>query len=113
MSKISRLVLIGALLLTVPLSVMAQQRWITYAKVKKIVVVHNGGINVRLEPELTGCVSQSGYGDRYASVYPDHPGLEKIHSIFLAAYAADKPVAVWLSDSTCRVGEVELGGRID
>lgn len=91
----------------------AQQGWVTYAKVKKIVVVVNGGINVRFEPELVGCTSQSGYGPQYASVYPDHPGLEKIHSIFLAAYTADKPVAVWLADDTCRVGEVELGGRLN
>ena len=85
--------------------------WVPNAKVVKIVVASNGGINVRLSPELSGCTSQSGYGPLYASVYPDHPGINRIHATLLAAYTADKPVAVYLSDSTCKVAEVELGGR--
>lgn len=91
----------------------AQGRWITSAKVVKIVATINGGINVRLSPELEGCTgnSQSGYGLLYASLWPDHAGKDKITAIFLAAYMADKPVAIYLTDSSCRIGEVELGGR--
>jgi len=48
---------------------------------------------------------------KYASLYPDHPGKDKITSILLAAYMADKTVAIYLSDSTCKIYEVELGGR--
>ena len=92
-------------------SASAEQGWITTAKVVKIVATGNGGLNVRLSPELTGCTSQSGYGPSYASLYPDHPGKDKITSILLAAYMADKTVAIYLSDSTCKIYEVELGGR--
>lgn len=85
--------------------------WITNVKVVSVVAVINGGINFRLSPELTGCTSQSGYGPAYASVYPDHPGKDKIQSILLAAYMADKTVSVYLQDNTCEVIEVELGTR--
>ena len=52
--------------------------------------VASGGINVKVEPGLTGCTSQSGYGASYASVYPDHKGLNSIHSNLLAAYMSGK-----------------------
>jgi hypothetical protein len=85
--------------------------WTANSKVVRIVVASNGGINVRLSPELSGCTSQSGYGPVYASIYPDHPGLNRMHAILLAAYTADKPVALYLTDNTCKVTEAELGGR--
>ena len=93
------------------ISAHAQTGWIKQAKITKIVGVSNGGINVRITPELTGCTSQSGYGSRYASLYPDHKGKEEILSIMLAAYMADKTIAIYLSDDTCKILEVELGGR--
>ncbi len=93
-------------------TVNAEQGWIVSAKVIKIVGTINGGINVRLSPELTACTSQSGYGSAYASLYPDHAGVDRIHSILLAAYMSDKPVAIYLVDNTCKIGEVELGGRL-
>ncbi|NOU49871.1 hypothetical protein HG263_04890 [Pseudoalteromonas sp. JBTF-M23] len=89
----------------------AEQGWIKQAKITKIVGVVNGGINVRISPELTGCTSQSGYGPNYASLYPDHQGKSEILSILLAAYMADKTIAIYLSDDKCKIGEVELGGR--
>jgi hypothetical protein len=89
----------------------AETGWIPQAKITRIVGVANGGINVRITPVLTGCTSQSGYGPSYASLYPDHPGKDQILSILLAAYMADKTIAIWLSDNTCKIGEVELGGR--
>lgn len=92
--------------------VNAEQGWIVSAKVIKIVGTINGGINVRLSPELTACTSQSGYGPIYASLYPDHPGIDRIHAMLLTAYLSDKPVALYFTDSTCRIGEVELGGRL-
>jgi hypothetical protein len=85
--------------------------WVVDAKVSKIVVTVDGGINVRLTPDLSGCTSQSGYGALYASVYPSHPGINRIHSTLLTAYASDKLVAIYLMDSTCKVGEIELGSR--
>jgi hypothetical protein len=104
--------LIGAALLAITtLNVSAEQGWITQSKIEKIVVTNQGGINVRITPELTSCTSQSGYGPRYASVYPSHVGIDKIHATLLAAYVADKPIALYLSDSTCKILEVELGGR--
>jgi hypothetical protein len=93
-------------------AVNAEQGWIVSAKVIRIVATLNGGINIRLSPELTACTSQSGYGPVYASLYPDHPGINRIHAILLAAYMSDRPVAIWFSDSTCKIGEVELGGRL-
>jgi len=106
-------IVVGILLLASSgaFSALAEQGWITQAKVTKIVVTSSGGINVRITPELTSCTSQSGYGSRYASVYASHPGINRIHSTLLAAYMADKTVAIYLSDSTCTVLEVELGGR--
>jgi hypothetical protein len=92
--------------------VNAEQGWIVSAKVVRVVGTWNGGINVRISPELTGCTSQSGYGPTYASLYPDHAGIDRIHSILLAAYMSDKPVAIYLVDNTCKIGEVELGGRL-
>ncbi|UTW45170.1 hypothetical protein KFE80_12505 [bacterium SCSIO 12696] len=84
--------------------------WTVASKVTRIVVVANGGINVRLSPSLNNCVSQSGYGGTYASIYPDHPGLNAMHATLLTAYASGKNVALYLSDDTCRVTEAVLGG---
>lgn len=91
-------------------AVAAGPGWITTAKVVKVVGTINGGINVRLSPELTGCVSQSGYGANYASLYPTHAGKDKIASMLLAAYLSEKPVAIYLTDADCTIGEVVLGG---
>lgn len=92
-------------------SIAGTQGWIVSAKVIKIVATVNGGINFRLSPELTECISQSGYGPSYASIYPDHPGIKNMHSMLLVAYLSDKPVAVYFGDTKCTVGEMELGGR--
>lgn len=84
--------------------------WTVASDVIKIVSVVNGGINVRLSPELSGCTSLSGYGPKYASVYPDHPALNSIQANLLAAYMGGKKVSLYLSDSTCKVGEMVIGG---
>lgn len=84
--------------------------WTVASKVTKVAVVVNGGVNVRLSPELKGCTSQSRYGANYASVYPDHAALELIHSTLVEAYKTGREVSVYLSDNACRVGEVVLGG---
>lgn len=88
-----------------------QQGWVPNAKITRIVATVNGGINIRLTPELSGCVSQSGYGPLYASLHPDHPGKDQIHSILLAAYMSNTPIAVYFNDDKCTIMEVELGGR--
>ncbi len=85
--------------------------WTANSTVTKLVVTGNGGINIRLSPELAGCTSYAGYGPKYATLYPDHPGFNIIQSNLLAAYMADKQVALYLGDNTCKVAEMELGGR--
>jgi hypothetical protein len=92
-------------------SFAASSGWVVSAKVIKIVATVNGGINFRLAPELTECISQSGYGPNYASIYPEHPGIKNMHAMLLAAYLSDKPVGVYFGDAKCTVGEIELGGR--
>ena len=84
--------------------------WTANSTVKKIVVTANGGINVQLSPELTGCVSQSGYGANFASVYPSHVGINRIKADLLVAYLNGGTVALYLSDSSCTVVEMILGG---
>jgi hypothetical protein len=84
--------------------------WTAASTVTRLVVTSNGGINVRLSPELSGCVSQSGYGSQYASVMPAHPGLKEIYSGLLTAYVTGTPVALYLSAEDCTVGEIALGG---
>lgn len=84
--------------------------WTANAIVTKLVVTSNGGINVRLSPEVNGCVSQSGYGPNYASIYPDHPGINRMKADLLAAFMSGKTVALYLGDSSCRVSEMMLGG---
>ena len=80
--------------------------WTEFSKVTQIVVTSAGGINVRLDPELSNCVSASGYGGLYASIYPSHVGLDRIHSTLLAAYVSGNRVQLYLSDDTCKVVEI-------
>lgn len=84
--------------------------WTATATIVKIVDTSNGGVNVRLSPDVTGCTSQSGYGPNYASIYPSHPGLSRIKATLLTAYATGTPVSLYLGDNTCTVTEVILGG---
>jgi hypothetical protein len=84
--------------------------WTANSTVVNLVVTANGGINVRLSPELTNCVSQSGYGSAYASIYPSHPGLKEMQANLLAAYLTGGKVALYLSDANCTVYEMSLVG---
>src|SRR5882672_2702953 len=84
--------------------------WTANSTVVKLVVTYNGGVNVRLSPDRTACVSQSGYGPNFASIYLAHPGINKMKADLLTAYLTGKPVALYFSDSTCRVEELILGG---
>jgi hypothetical protein len=83
--------------------------WIPNRTVVAIVNTGNGGFNIRLSPDLTGCVSQSGYGQNYASVYPSHAALNRIKADMLLALATGKPVSLYLGDATCTVSETILG----
>lgn len=84
--------------------------WTANSKVVKLIVTSDGGINVRLSPELIGCVSNSGYGPNFASIYPNHPGINRIKADLLAAYLADKVISLYLSDDKCTIVETNLGG---
>jgi hypothetical protein len=84
--------------------------WTANSTIVRIVDTSNGGVNIRLSPDVTGCTSQSGYGSNYASIYPDHPGIARIKATLLMAYATGATVSVYLGDGTCRITEVILGG---
>lgn len=84
--------------------------WTATSTIVKLVDTQDGGINVLLSPSLANCVSNSGYGALYASVYPSHPGISRIKATLLAAYVTGTPVSLYLSTNTCTVIEVVLGG---
>ena len=74
----------------------------------EVVTTANGGINVRLWPDLSGGTSQSGYGSLYASIYPSHVGIDRMKAELLVAFTTGAHVALWLSDSMCTLGELCL-----
>lgn len=82
--------------------------WSEWSTVEEIVITSNGGVNVRLSPQLTGCVSQSGYGASFASIYPSHPGIDRMHSNLLAALAAKKKVKLYFDNNQCRAVEMRV-----
>jgi hypothetical protein len=84
--------------------------WTANATVIKLVVTGDGGVNVRLSPDVTGCQSQSNYGPNFASIYPNHPGINRMKADLLAAFMNGTPVSLYLIDSNCTVGEMILGG---
>lgn len=84
--------------------------WTANVTITKLVVTGNGGINVRVSPEIYNCVSQSGYGPNFASVYPSHPGINRIQAMLMQAYAQGTKVSLWFSDNNCTVGEIIVGG---
>lgn len=103
--------ILAAVVLAVSFPALAQgPGWTVSSTVVKLVNTAAGGVNVRLSPELVNCTSQSGYGPAYASIYPDHPGINRLKADLLYAYATGEPVALYLTDNTCRVGEMILGG---
>ncbi len=81
------------------------------ATIVDIVDVSNGGINVRVSPDLSSCVSQSGYGPHFASGSPTHPAVSRIKATLLTAYVTGAPVSLYLGDNTCTVAEVVLGAN--
>jgi hypothetical protein len=83
--------------------------WIFNVTVTALVNTANGGFNVRVSPGLSGCVSQSGYGAGYASVYASHPGISRIKADLLVAFVTGAPVSLYFSDSSCTVSEMVLG----
>jgi hypothetical protein len=84
--------------------------WSPNSTVKKIVVTYDGGVNVLFSPQPTACVSNSGYGTGFASVYPTHPGINRIKAVLMTAYLNGNTVAVYYDNNTCRIHEVILGG---
>lgn len=82
--------------------------WTSVSTVVYVVNTANGGVNVYLSPVLTGCTSQSGYGPAYASIYPDHPGINRIKADLMIAFTTGARIQLYLGDSTCRVSETLL-----
>ena len=111
-SHLARLLLTLAATLLLPLAAAhaAGPGWTTNSTVTKLVITGDGGVNVLLTPALSGCTSNAGYGPAFASIYPNHPGINRMKADLLAAYLTGKTVALYLLDDTCRVGEMILGG---
>lgn len=84
--------------------------WVENVVVEKIANTADGGVNVYVKPRLEGCVSNSGYGQYYASVYPNHPGLKNIKLDLTISLLTRTPISIYFNDSTCRVQETILGG---
>lgn len=98
-----------AALLAMSLPAFAQgPGWTVPSTVIEIVNTAAGGVNVRLSPDLAGCVSQSGYGSLFASVYPNHAAIDRIKADLLVAFTTGAHIALYLSDATCTVGETRL-----
>jgi hypothetical protein len=83
--------------------------WIYNVTVIALVNTSNGGVNVRVSPDLTVCVSQSGYGPKYASISPTHPSINRIKADLLTALITGTPVSLYLGDSNCTVAETVIG----
>ena len=98
---------IGLLALAIP-AYAAGPGWTVPSTVVDIVNTSNGGVNVRLSPDLAGCTSQSGYGSVYASIYPTHPGINRIKADLMMAFATGAHVALYLGDADCTVAETRL-----
>lgn len=98
---------IALLLLALPVSA-AGPGWTASSTVVELVNTASGGVNVRLSPELSGCVSQSGYGPLYASILPSHPGINRLKADLLVAFTTGSRVALYLGDSNCTVSEMRL-----
>lgn len=103
-------VLASALMLPSAAALAQGPGWTANGTVSKLAVTGDGGVNVLLSPPLTGCASNYGYGSAYASIYPNHPGLKQMKADLLTAYVTGRPVSLYLTDNTCRVGELILGG---
>ena len=96
--------IVMALFMTIFVPASAQTGWTVQSTVVHLVNTVNGGVNVYLSPTLTGCVSQSGYGSSYASIYPDHPGINRIKADLLVAMQTGQKVQLYLWDD-CKVVE--------
>jgi hypothetical protein len=92
----------------VPTATAQGPGWTVKSTVIRLVNTSNGGVNVRLSPDLTNCVSQSGYGSNYASIYPNHEGINRIKADLLYAFATGTQVSIYLSDANCTVSEMTL-----
>jgi hypothetical protein len=100
---------VATLFIATPLAHADGPGWVYNRTIVQVVNTANGGFNVRLSPDITGCTSQSGYGQVYASVYPDHPGLNRLKADALTAFVTGKPISLYLYDNTCKVVETVLG----
>ena len=87
--------------------------WTGAAMVERVVVVTNGGVNVRLSDGITGCKPLAGYPSNYGSIYPDHAGIDRIYSMLLSAQVSKLKVQVYIAtdDQSCKITEVVLGGE--
>ena len=91
---------VGAFIGVSSLAVAEGPGWTAVSTITKLVDTQDGGVNVQLSPSLSACVSNSGYGATYASVYPNHPGLSRIKATLLTAFVTGTPVSLYFSANT-------------
>lgn len=107
-STIATLTLLAGAFAVAPTASADGPGWTVPSTVVRLVNTANGGVNVRLSPDLANCVSQSGYGSIYASILPNHPGLNRIKADLLVAFLTGTRVSLYLGDANCTVGEMTL-----
>lgn len=107
---IATVTLLAGAFAAIPTATAQGPGWTVKSTVIRLVNTANGGVNVRLSPDVTDCVSQSGYGSVYASILPSHPGINRMKADLLYAFATGTQVSLYLSDSNCTVGEMTLEG---
>lgn len=97
MKKLTRyLAAVSAGLFVFPHVVYAEgPGWVYNVTVVALVDTANGGVNVRVSPDFTACTSQSGYGPKYASIYPSHPALSRMKADLLTAFITGTPVSLY------------------
>jgi hypothetical protein len=100
---------VATLFIATPLAHADGPGWVFNRTVVNLVNTTGGGVNVRLSPDLTGCTSQNDYGQNYASIYPDHPGLNRIKADLLTALVTGRVVSLYLNDNTCKVVSTIFG----
>lgn len=107
-SKICAKTAVAGLLAIFQSGAFAEAGWFDRVYVKELVVIWDGGVNVRTDPVTNSCVSRSGYGANYASIPPSHPGLNRMTSLLTTAMVTNRRVSLYFSDNNCTIAEMRL-----
>jgi hypothetical protein len=105
-----RIVMFTAAMAGAATALAAGPGWTANSKVVKIVNTLDGSVYVRLSPDVTGCTQPSNYGPNWLSIPASRVGINRIKTDLLVAYTSDLPIALYMIDNQCTVGETILGG---